>query len=190
VLPTSGSGLTGLITPDMTLLGVGGCGLRAGGIGLLGSDSGDFAGRVDKPGGGLASPCGGNGDFDTGPGDPTTDAGLPNKDNKVFVWSFDASPRRSNACCTAGAGGKGPGPGGTCGEFLPLRKSLAGCGARAGGGTGEAFCCGRFKIWGLKTVACGVVTLDVDFGLAVLLVLPISVGLIFMVPVPSRRSIC
>lgn len=30
-----GRGLTGLITPDMMVLGVGGCGDRAGGIGLV-----------------------------------------------------------------------------------------------------------------------------------------------------------
>ena len=55
-------------------------------------------------------------------------------------------------------------------------------------GAGAAFCCGRFSICGLKVVAWGVVTVDAVLGLAVLLVFPISVGLILIVL--SRRSIC
>lgn len=39
VILLSGNGLTGLITPDIMVFGVGGCGLRAGGIGLLGNEA-------------------------------------------------------------------------------------------------------------------------------------------------------
>ena len=57
-LPCSGSGLTGLMTPDITLFGVGGCGLRAGGIGLLGSGRGILlisVGRVGRDTGALGN---------------------------------------------------------------------------------------------------------------------------------------
>ena len=64
-LPFMGSGLTGLTTPDMVFLGVGGKGERAGGIGLCIRGFGEGEGL------------------------------LPKRDSRVFFWSEGTESRRS-----------------------------------------------------------------------------------------------
>lgn len=80
-LPFSGSGLTGLIRPDMAVFGVGGKGLRPAGTGLCDCCSGA----------GTRAP--------SGFGD-----GLLKSASRAFFWSDGAESRRSVDCCIAAKG--------------------------------------------------------------------------------------
>lgn len=124
-LPFSGSGLTGLITPDMAVFGVGGRGLRSAGTGLC--DCCSVAGTRTA----------------SGFGD-----GLLKRASKAFFCSEGTESRRSVDCCivakgtgdlaatTAGcaAAGCGDGP-------LNMSRRLLACAVGAGArpGAGDWF---------------------------------------------------
>lgn len=84
-LPFSGRGLTGLMTPDMSILGVGGWGDRDGGIGL--------------------PALGAKGDFDACVGEAVD--GLLKSDNSALFWSTGRVSLRSKeeGACVAGTSG-------------------------------------------------------------------------------------
>jgi hypothetical protein len=80
-LPFSGRGLTGLITPDMVVFGVGGRGLRLVGIGLC----------VCCNDAGTREPSG-------------FGEGLLNSASSAFFWSEGKASCRSNDCCVVADG--------------------------------------------------------------------------------------
>jgi hypothetical protein len=133
-LPLSGRGLTGLITPDICVFGVGGSGLRLAGIGLC----------VCCNDAGTRGP--------SGFGD-----GLLNSASSVFFWSAETDCCRSKGCSVVadGAGDWVKGITGWiagCGEgLLNMSRRLFACAVGAGTGP-DVWLLGRFRICGLNAV--------------------------------------